>query len=149
MGEVTDANLLSDSTIFFRDLLANNLTDPISRSGNEKLVVTAFPDRPVKYPVVIVQCNGFESRELGMSTTGHMANLTFECEVVSQSVRQRDVLSQEIFNDLRTNRALINASGLYDVEIRTMVNVDEPANGDTAGLHRKIITWTTNHPTST
>ena len=153
MAEITDVNILHDSVLFYRDLFLNTLTDPVSgariAASGEKFVLTAYPGRPVRWPIITVEAAGMTCQSLGMSSTAQLVTLNFEANIYSQSPKQRDQITDDIFDKLRTNKALIIASGLHDTIITTSVSLDEDAEGANLGMHRRVLSWTAKHPTTT
>ena len=137
---VSTNTFLSDTTILIRVDLRTNITDPISakRDSSEKFVLTAYPQRGVKYPVITVQNTNITTpTRLGMQSELHWTPLTLEIRIWARNVKEREELTQQVINRLRDNQigGTITAN-LYGFEITSAVNVDEP--GD-AGIHSKVI----------
>lgn len=138
---ITTTNFLSDVTLLIRDDLRTNITDPISgtRGTNQKFVMTSYPERTATYPIITVQnINIVAPARLGMQSEIHQALLPLEIRAWARNVKERDTLTQLIINRLRDNTInKFNPANLYDFNIKSAVNVDEP--GD-AGIHSKVIT---------
>ena len=78
---VFTSTFLQDSVKFIRNNLDDNLTDPISasRSGRERFVMTSYPKRNVKYPIITVKNNGpADVQRLGMRSNMHWITVPIE-----------------------------------------------------------------------
>ena len=53
----TSSTFLADTLLFIRNFLDSNITDPISgsRAGRDRFVMTSYPQRDVKYPIITVK----------------------------------------------------------------------------------------------
>lgn len=138
---VATATFLTDTALMLRDDLIANITDPLSasRTGNEKFVMTSYPQRSVRYPIItLIGLNTTMGPALGSQSTLHYTTIPVEIRVWGRNVIERDNLSQQVMNRLRSVRLTTYVpGGLIDFEVRSAVNIDEP--GD-AGLHSKVIT---------
>ena len=138
---------MSDSITFIRDLLASGLTDPISakRSGRERFVMTAYPERPVEYPIITVKENGFNQiQQLGMKSEGTWINFPIEVRVWARNQKEKDFLSQQVYNYLRTLQENADGTileGMYDFGMTSSANVDEIGQGNPKS---RIMTFTFN-----
>lgn len=138
---VASATLVHDTTIWIRDLLLTKVTDPYSssRQTNSKFVMTAWPTRPVDYPLILVQNTDLETSPLGMQSESEIVRMTFEIDVHSKSTRERDEVSDSVMDVLRSNQLGTGESldqGLFDFKIEGTTNADDPGKD---GVHRKII----------
>lgn len=137
---VATSTFLTDITLMLRDDIAANVTDPISakRGTDDKFVMTSYPERPVKYPIVTVKSENIATgTALGMQSTLHYTNLPVEVRVWARNVAERDQLGQQIINQIRSTRiSKYLVGGLIDFEVTAAINVDE--NGD-AGIKSKVI----------
>lgn len=126
--EVNTATFLSDSVMILRDDLLANITDPISskRSNDEKFVMTAYPQRAVKYPIITIKhLNPNAPRKLGIGSLLHRMNLPIEIRVWSLSMTQRDQLTQQVLNRLRTiELSSFAIKGLHDFKVNSTVPVE-------------------------
>lgn len=130
---VTASTFIQDTVKFFRDQLATNITDPISasRTGNrERFVMTSYPQRPVKYPIITVKKSNISQIErLGFQSEGTFVNFEIEIRVWARNVVEKDALSQQVHDFLRTNQfGGSNPSsdfGIHDFNLNSMVDVDE------------------------
>ena len=140
---VATNTFLSDSTIFIRDELRDNVTDPIAaaRAANEKFVMTAYPQRNVTYPIITVQNTDTSVLTgLGMQSELHWINIQLEVRIWARNVKERDQLTQEVINQLRDfeldNDGTVNA-GIFGFDFTSAVNIDESI-GD-ASIRSKVI----------
>lgn len=138
---VADATALHDTIIFIRDLISTNVSDPISasRSGNERFVMTAFPERDVKYPIITVQDSGITDVSLGMQTEQSAIATNIQIDIWAKDTRTRDTLYDSVYDTLRTNQ--IGAGGtreetLFDFRLINVNNLDEDGK---EGIHRKMM----------
>ena len=139
---VATATVVSDSVTFLRDALSNNITDPVSgsRSGRDRFVMTAYPQRPVKYPIITVRMiGGSATSSLGMQSEASVMRIPMEVRVWASNQKQKDNLTEQVLNYLRGNQFGTGSStenGLHDFKINSMVNVDEPGED---GIRSKVI----------
>ncbi len=140
--EVYSATFLSDAVNLIRNKLLTNITDPITsiRLSNEKFCLTSYPKRSVTYPIITVTDRGIiQPSRLGMSSEGTVLNIDIEVRIWARNVRERDELTQEVYDYLRTNQldsgtGLAN-SNLHDFTLSSAVNVDEEGE---AGIRSKV-----------
>lgn len=124
--------LIRDVLFFIKNELDTNITDPISsvRGNTSKFVMTSFPDREVKYPLITLEVTNYEGTRAGMQTTTMDINLTIEIRIWSLSVTQSDKLAQEIADRLADIQFTAStgsvANDFHDFSIGSMIRVDEP-----------------------
>jgi hypothetical protein len=130
ISTINTVTFISDTVIQLRDTLSSNITDPISssRSAGEKFVMTGYPQRLVKYPIVTVQNTNIDSQKLGMQSELLMVRIPIEIRVWARNQKEKDFLTQEVMNHLRgiefDSDGTVKAS-LIDFGITSAVNVDE------------------------
>jgi hypothetical protein len=135
------SSILSDIVKYVRDDL-NNITDPLTaRSGGERFVMTSYPQRPVKYPIITVQVDSMATDlVLGMQSTSQYVDIPIEIRIWARNEKEKDGLTDSVLNRIRTNLFTATtgyrAFGLHDYRISSMVNVDEA--GD-AGIKSRVI----------
>ena len=121
------------------------MPDPISssRTSDEKFVMTSYPQRPVKYPIITIKDNGIAATErLGMQSESFIVKIPIEVRIWAKSVTQKDKLFDKTFEVLRTNQFPAGSAGtssyndLHDFRMDGALNVDEPGEG---GIKSKII----------
>jgi hypothetical protein len=140
------STFITDTIKLVRDQLNTAITDPIaaSRSGRDRFVMTSYPQRPVKYPIITVTEDGFDQdRQLGMKSEATEITFPIEIRVWAKNVKQKDSLAQEVYDFMRTNQ--IEGSnkwvdeGLFDFNMTTSTNIDEDGNN---AIKSKIMTYT-------
>lgn len=142
---VSATTLKHDVVVTLRDTLATNITDPVSgaRAGNEKFIMTSFPQRSVRYPVIIVDVSNMSDEFLGMGTEQRLVNIEFQLDIWGRTAQERDELYDAVYQHLRTLQLDAStgtvALGLYDFNITSAVQVDEEGIN---APHRVIITGT-------
>lgn len=131
------STIYSDLLLFLKEQLNENITDPIeaTRGNSSKFVMTSYPEREVKYPLVTLEITDTAESRAGMQTTAMDINLTVEIRVWSKSVAQSDKLTQEILNFLANNQ-FTGALGsidndFHDFNVGSVIRVDDPGKGGT------------------
>ena len=140
--EVNSATFLADTINLIRDKIKTNITDPIVtiRPAHEKFVLTSYPKRSVTYPIITITDRGIlQPGRLGMASEGTVLNMNIEVRIWARNVRERDELTQEVYDYLRTNQ-LDNVTGLadsnlHDFTLSSAVNIDEEGE---AGIRSKV-----------
>lgn len=128
--------LFRDILFFLKDQLSTNIVDPITNRGtSSKFIMTSYPEREVKYPLITLEITNIEESRAGMQTTAMDIGLSLEIRIWSKSVAQSDKLSQEIL-DLLANIQFQASSGsiandFHDFNVGSVVRVDEPGKGAT------------------
>ena len=139
---ISSSTFVADTINFIRDKLILNITDPISgsRAGNEKFVMTSYPQRPVKYPIITVVDSGItQPIRLGMQSEGTAINFPLEVRIWARNVKERDEIFDLVYTYLRTNQFSgddITGANLHDFKLNSLVNVDEPGE---AGIKSKVM----------
>jgi len=136
------STIIHDSVLFIRNLLLNNVTDPetSARSGNEKFVMTGYPEREVRYPIITVTHTAGSAARLGMNTEDMMHTVNLEVRVWARNMKEKDQLTDAVVDKLQTLQRDTTgtvAEGLVHLSVTSMTNVDEPGDG---GIKSKIIT---------
>lgn len=134
--------LIRDVLFFLKDDFSSNITDPISsiRGNTSKFVMTSFPEREVKYPLITLEVANIEETRAGMQTTNMDIFLTIEIRVFSLSVTQSDKLAQEVLDRLAdiqfTSSTGSIANDFHDLTIGSATRVDSPGE---RGVKSRII----------
>ena len=128
---INQTTFLSDTVKFIRDNLSSNITDPISSSrvGRERFVMTSYPQRPVKYPIITIIGTMQDATSLGMGSESMKVVLRLEVRIWARNVKEKDELTEQVFNQLRTNQigtGSTTEATLYGFEQVGVVDVDEP-----------------------
>ena len=58
---IATATWLADLVVILREEIQANITDPITRSGNSRFCLTAYPRRQVEYPVITIVDRGISN----------------------------------------------------------------------------------------
>ena len=109
---VNTSTFISDTVILIRNNLNSNITDPFngSRSGTERFVMTSYPEREVKYPIITVRMTNTADRfPPAMQSEIRYIDLFLEIRIWGRNVKEKDTLSQDVINYLRDN--VYGASG--------------------------------------
>ena len=81
---IASATFIADLVNYLRDKLNSNITDPISssRGGGERFVLTEYPQRAVKYPIITITDSGSNQEgKLGMQSEGTVMRLGVEIRI--------------------------------------------------------------------
>ena len=129
--------LFRDLLFFLKGRITANITDPISasRGSSSAFVMTSYPEREVKYPLITLEINNIEEARAGMQTTAMDIALTVEVRIWSKSVSQSDKMCQELLDDLANLQFTASTGSIdndfHDFNIGSVVRVDEPGKGAT------------------
>ena len=142
---VNSTTYISDSTVFLRDNLIGAITDPISstRNSNSKFVLTSYPARLAQYPLITIRSEGTEEiAKSGMRSELSWVRLPFEIRIWARNEREKDILTQQVINQLRTNQydggsSSSDDQGLHDFSLVSAVPVDEPGE---QGIKSMVLT---------
>lgn len=133
---VASSTFIADTLILLRDKLRSNITDPISstRPSTEKFVMTSYPDRAVRYPLITLKLQNVAGpNRLGMQSELMTVTLPVEIRVWARNEKEKDELSQQVIEYLRGNQldsgGTIEAN-LHDFRILSAVDVPEASNED-------------------
>lgn len=150
MVQLASATFLSDAILFMRDRLEVGVTDPFSggRPTGQRFVMTEFPQKAVLYPFIIIRDSGLSDiQRLGMQSEGIFTAINIEVHVHARNVKQRDELSQEVYEYMRTNQfgAPVSSDtnsvqfGLHDLALVGMTNIPNvPGDG---GIRKKVLEY--------
>jgi len=140
---ITGISFLADTIILIRDKLQTNITDPIAgfRKGNEKFVMTSYPQRAVNYPIItIVDRNISQPQRLGMGSEGTLLRITLEIRIWARNVVERDELFDSVYNYLKNDQldsgTGLVASNLNNFSMTSAININEDGE---AGIKSKVM----------
>jgi len=123
------ATFIRDVLFFIKNDLQSNITDPLgSRSGSSAFIMTSFPQRNVKYPLVTIKVTNQEATRAGMQTTAMDVTVTLEIRIWARNQKEKDTLFTEIYDRLRTIQFATGGSidnNLHDFTLLSGVEVDE------------------------
>ena len=136
---IAAATYIKDMTLLVRDRLITGVTDPLSRSVG--FVMTSYPKRDVRYPVITVKTLGMaDTVRLGLRSEEMWTRVPMEIRVWARNVEERDSLAQSAQNVLRTIQLDATtgtvANDMFGFKISSTVDVDEDS-GDAGGLSVK------------
>lgn len=128
------STIIGDILYFLKSNLSSNITDPItsSRGNTSKFIMTSYPEREVKYPLITLMVNNIEESRAGMQVTTMDVNLTVELRIWSKSITQSDKLTQQILDHLADIQFTTSGStdnDFHDFNIGSVIRVDEPGEG--------------------
>jgi len=132
----TRATVIGDVLYFLKSLISSNVTDPLTstRGNNSKFVMTTFPEREVKYPLITIEVTNIDEKRAGMQTTAMDISLNCSIRIWSLSVTQSDKLCQEIL-DLLADKQFTTSGSIdnefHDFNITSVNRVDEPGKEGT------------------
>lgn len=138
INSVNSQTFLSDTIIYIRDDLRDNIVDPISatRPSNENFVMTSFPQRSVTYPIITIRdINTEDIRRLGIGSELHLIRIPLEIRIWARNIKEKDELFQVVVNRLRSTQlsgaSSKRAANLHDFKLLSATNVDESGDGAT------------------
>lgn len=129
--------IIKDVLGFLKNELNTNITDPISatRGSSSKFVMTSYPEREVKYPLITLEVTNIEESRAGMQTAAMDVSLTVDMRIWTLSVTQSDKLASEILDRLAdiqfTSEIGSIANDFHDFNVGSVIRVDEPGKGKT------------------
>ena len=144
VSEITSENFISDSTLFIRDILRENIVDPLARLGSgTSFIYTSYPKDDIKYPIITVKpMNTADIRRLGMQSEKVAMSLPYEIRVWGRNEKEKDNLTQDVYNHLRGNQFGAGSEtsnvGLHDFNCTSMISIDEPGE---EGVKSKVMTY--------
>lgn len=139
---VATATFISDTVTFIRDRLSAGITDPMSNSrvNRERFVMTSYPERETRYPIISVKLSNAFTERTGQISEADWATMTIEVRVWARNVKERDFLFQQVHNFLRSNQfsggtASVDDEDLHDFRLLSVVPIDEDGE---AGIHSAV-----------
>ena len=151
IAAVVAATLISDSVKFLRNDLSDNITDPVTRATDERFVMTSYPQRSVRYPIITVRNEGVqEVQKTGFKSELKWVKLPMEVRVWARNEKEKDELTEQVLNRLRVNQfdggsASSDDFELHDFKILNVVHVDEPNENGKQGVKSSVIHLSFNH----
>lgn len=137
---ISTATYISDTVLFIRDIIRDNLVDPLSRSSG--FVMTSFPKRQTQYPVITVKVSSSGAVKLGMQSEISQSTIVIEIDVFAKNAKQSDELTQEVIEVLRTNQlgaGSTNEEKIHGFQMTSLVPVVFTEGNQT--VHRKNMTF--------
>ena len=135
--------LIRDFLYFIKNDLSSNITDPDSskRPTTSKFVMTSYPERLVHYPIITIKLTNLEARRAGMQVTTQDITLNLEVRIWARNEKEKDSIATDVLNRLANIQFSAGGSELsdfHDLFIGSAVEVDEPGEGDKAGIKSRI-----------
>ena len=126
---VSSATFLSDTIKYLKNILQDNILDPIANVRSGSFVLTEYPRQEVSYPIITIRDVGTtQQARLGMQSEGTIIRIGVEVRIWARNVKERDELFDEVYNYLRTNQFSsddITEANLHDFDVTSIVNVSE------------------------
>lgn len=122
---------IRDALFFIKNSLASGVTDPISnkRGNSSKFVMTSYPEREVKYPLITVKLINYEAERAGMQTNAMDVLMNVEVRVWARNQKEKDELFNDCYVVLRNLQFTATtgsiANNLYEFTMSSAVEVDE------------------------
>lgn len=126
---ISSSTFISDTIIYIRNKLNDNIIDPLSSSRpvKERFVRTSYPKMPVNYPIITITDSGTSQlARLGMMSEGTILRIPLEIRIWARNVKERDEVFDEVYTYLRTNQLSgddITGANLHDFAMGSVVNV--------------------------
>lgn len=140
---VNNVSFIGDELFFLKSFIGSNLPDPISsiRPANEKFIMTSYPTRPVRYPLITIKdINARVPTQLGFQSQAMPLYVEVEIRVWGRNIAEKDQLTGSIFSMLKDAQIgspnTFQYNNLHDLRLTSMINIDE-----SEGPKSKIMTW--------
>ena len=132
--------LLNDLYSFLKTALAG-VTDPIagSRGNSSKFIMTSYPQREVKYPLITIKTTNFEAPRAGMQTTAQDIKLTIELRIWARNEKEKDTLFMNVQNALDNAQFITSgsvANDFHNFNVLSGIEIDEPGE---VGIKSRIL----------
>ena len=127
---VNTTTFLGDELFFLKSFIGSNLPDPITRPATEKFIMTSYPTRPVRYPLITIKdTNSRTPTQLGFQSEAMPLYTDIEIRIWGRTVVERDQLAGSVFSILKDNQIgttdTFQANNLHDLRLNSMINIDE------------------------
>ena len=136
------STLIRDILFFLKNTALSSVTDPLSgsRGSSSAFIMTSFPEREVKYPLITLEVSNIEETRAGMQSTNMDITLTVEVRIRTESVALSDQLAQEILDRLADIQFTTTTGSIdndfHDFTVGSVIRVDDPGKG---GIKSRII----------
>jgi len=134
------STLLTDVFSFIKTALAG-ITDPIasSRGSTSSFIMTSYPQREVKYPLITIKCSNFVAPRSGMQTTAQDMRLNLELRIWARNEKEKDSLFIQVQNalaDAQFTGSGSVANSLHNFDVLSGIEIDEPGE---QGIKSRIL----------
>ena len=125
------STLLRDVLFFIKDDLTGQITDPISatRPSGQKFIMTSYPQREVRYPLITIKAINIEALRAGLQSTRMDITIILEVRIWGRNQKEKDEMYTEILDRLASIQFTASsgsiANDLHDFNILSSVEVDE------------------------
>ena len=123
---INSTTFIKDVILFLRDNLRSNITDPLSRGAN--FVMTSYPEKDVRYPLITIKAVDLDTRSLGMASMQQWVTLSIEVRVWARNEKEKDGLTSLVVDQLRTiqyGSGGTNSEGIYGFRLTSAVPIEE------------------------
>ena len=137
---INSSTFIENTVLFIRDLLRDQLTDPLSRTNNLEFIMTAYPKRLVQYPIITIKQINIITRKLGMQSEVHDATISLEVRIWARNAKECDELTSDVIDKLRDNQYSATGTDNEDIfgfNISSANSIVE-VEGDNS-IHSKIL----------
>jgi hypothetical protein len=133
--------LMRDLLNFLKTDLSSNISDPIARSrgSGSDFIMTSYPQREVKYPLITIKITNLEANRSGMQITALDIKMNIEIRIWARNEKEKDTIYNQIMNRLANIQFTTTgseANDFHDFSILSSTEVDEP--GD-IGIKSRIL----------
>lgn len=137
------SKILHDSIVHLRDYLNDNITDPeTGNRGKARFVMTAYPEHPTVYPLIIVYQSSMSGRLISIGQGSLIYEEGLTVDVLSFNTKQRDILTDEVLYALHNG---FSSFSDYKMEFAGIGMVSDTGafqvveGGQKKTVHRKTI----------
>lgn len=136
------STLMRDLLFFLKTDISSNVTDPIAgtRGSGSAFVMTSYPQREVKYPLITIKITNLEAKRSGMQITAMDIKLNFEIRIWARNEKEKDTIYNLVMDRLAniqfTTTTGSEANDFHDFNILSSVEVDEPGE---VGIKSRIL----------
>jgi hypothetical protein len=133
--------LLRNLLLFLKADLLDNITDPIihERGSKSSFVMTSYPQREVKYPLITIKITNLEAPRAGMQSTALDITMTAEIRIWARNQVEKDEIYAEVMDRLANIQFTQNGTennDFHDFKILSSIEIDEPGE---LGIKSRIL----------
>ncbi len=110
-----------------RNMIYNN-GDGTEAVNTSRFVMTSYPQREVKYPIITLKITNQEASRAGMQTTAMDVTITLEVRIWARNEKEKDTLFTDVYDRLRSIQFTTDGStdnDLHDFQLLSATEVDE------------------------
>jgi len=131
--------ILKDFFNYLKTDLSNNIEDPLPDRGTSNFIMTSYPQRQVKYPLITIKVTNLEAPRSGMQNTNLNITITAEIRVWARNEKEKDELYSQILDRLAENQFIGDGSidnEFHDFNVLSSIEIDEPGE---SGIKSRIM----------